>query len=290
MDVQLIASSALDLPSSERVDAIAHGGGADLRVWPGPGPDRELSEHYGSELNSQLDREKKRLDSGLLPIGEMLRLHRGKLHCDFLLWIAMRGPEVKGVRAKAPDGELITKCVKDALAFASLRHVARMALPALGDGPDALDEVERVVRVAKAANAYYDECYAAGRPAGLEEVLVCHRSQAVIAAARRALGSQVKVISKPVPVKSASAPKRRRTTSTRKNSPAKRISTPLTEADISLGRATAAAYDRARKWEIGELMIHSKFGVGRVQEQTAQGFIIVLFEGGQSKRLLHNRP
>ena len=292
MDVQLIGSSALDLPSSQRVDAIFYDGSADLRTWPGPGPDRELNDKYGAELQSVLTRQRDRLEGGLLPIGEMLRLHRGKLHCDFLLWISTRGAEVRGVRAAAPAKELITAVVKDALAFASLRHVARVALPALGAGPDELDDTTRLVLVAKAANAYYDDCYAAGRAAVIEEVLICHPSQNVIASARRQLGVSVKIINKPAPPAPKKTPARRRTAAsggTRKTT-TRKVVAKLSDEDIARARSTGGSYDRTLKYEEGETMIHSKFGVGRVEAITAEGFIMVLFEGGETKRLLHNRP
>ncbi len=294
MDVQLISCSVLDLPSSHRVDAIIHDGTSDLRVWPGPGPDRDLAEHYGPELPSVLDRERERLATGELDQGAMLRLHRGKLHCDFLLWVATRAPEKQGVQAPAPDAATIRKAVKDALTFVSERHVSKVAFGPLGAGPSALDEEERVVLVARAANEYYDECFKAGRPAGVDVVLVCHPHTSKISAARRALGRTVKVAETPKS-EAASKPQRatrkastrKSTSSTRKTSRAKPV---LSEAEIGSARATASSYDRTHRYEVGELFIHSKFGVGRVEELTAEGFIVVLFEGGVQKRLLHNKP
>jgi len=35
--------------------------------------------------------------------------------------------------------------------------------------------------------------------------------------------------------------------------------------------------------------VHKKFGVGRVDSLTPEGFIMVLFENGETKRLLHDR-
>src|SRR5690606_21313407 len=210
MDVNLIPTSVFELPSSQRVDAIIHDGTTDMRIWPGPGPDRDLLEHYGSELNSVLDRERDRLEGGLLPVGGMLRLHRGKLHCDFLLWIATRAPEQAGIQAPAPNAEVLEKAVKDALAFVSERHVARVAFRVLGAGPSAIDEVDRIALIARAANEYHDACYAAGRPTGVEEVLVCHPHASKIASARRALGRSVKVTEVRAPAREeAPATKRR---------------------------------------------------------------------------------
>lgn len=295
MDVNLIATSAFDLPSSQRVDAIVHDGTTDLRVWPGPGPDRELLEHYGPELGAVLDRERERLEGGLLPIGSMLRLHRGKLHCDFLLWIATRPPEKAGIQAPAPPREVLEKAVKDALAFVSERHVARVAFRTLGAGPSALDEVERIALIARAANEYHDECYAAGRPTGVEEVLVCHPHASKIASARQMLGRAVKVANLPAPVREETpAPKRRAASKTNTKKSAAAAKRPpritLTDDEIARARATAGPYDRAHAYSVGDFFLHSKFGVGRVEELTPEGFILVLFESGETKRLLHGRP
>lgn len=297
MDVQLIASSVFDLPSSQRVDAIVYDGTTDMRIWPGPGPDRELAEQYGGELQSQLDRERARLDAGELEIGEMLRLHRGKLHCDFLLWIATRPPEDRGIRAPAPKAEIVTRAVKDALAFVAERHVKRVAFAPLGDGPDAVDEVQRLVLVARAANAFYDERFSSGQATPIEECLICHPYSSRISAARRQLGRDVKVVAEPT--RPASSPsgtttRRRRVasggTASKRKAPARKVAPTLSEDEIGRARATAETYDRARTYAVGDYFRHSKFGVGRVEEITPEGFIMVLFEGGDTRRLLHARP
>ncbi len=295
MDVQLIAASVLDLPSSQRVDAIVHDGTTDLTLWRPPGPDRELLEHFGDELTTVLDRERARHPNGLA-IGELVRLHRGKLHCDFLVWVATRPPERDGVQAKAPTAEILTKAVTDVLSFVSERHVARIAFGPLGAGPDALPDADRLVLIARAANAFYDTRYAEGRPTGIEEVLICHPHGSKIRDARRDLGRSVSIIEKTAaPAPEPSATPRRRTASPRKStSGAKRSRTAaapsLTADEIGRAKATAPAYDRALKYETGAYLIHSKFGVGRVDGVTPEGFILVLFESGETKRLLHDRP
>ena len=295
MDVSLITASALDLPSSQRVDAIVYDGTTDLRPWPGPGPDRELVEQYGPELAVVLDLERGRLEDGALPIGGMLRLHRGKLHCDFLLWVATRPPEDRGIQQPAPDAALLKKAVKEALAFVRERHVARVAFGPLGDGPQALDEVERLVLIARAAAEYYDECFAAGRPAGVEHVLVCHRSASKISDARKKLGRAVKLVQEAPKVASADGPKRKKAATTKaagtkRKASTRKVAPTISEDEIARGRATAGPYDRSRAYGVGELMVHPKFGVGRVDELTPEGFILVLFEGGDTRRLLHDRP
>lgn len=293
MDVQLIAASVLDLPSSQRVDAIVHDGTTDLTLWRPPGPDRELLEHYGDELVTVLDRERPRHPDGLA-IGELVRLHRGKLHCDFLVWVATRPPEEDGVQAKAPSADVITKAVTDVLSFVSERHVARIAFGPLGAGPDALPDAERLVLVARAANAFYDACYAEGKPTGIEEVLICHPYGSKISEARRNLGRAVSVVREaPSPAAAPSAPKRR-TAAPRKSSAGpkrSRAAAPTLSSDeIGRARATAPAYDRATRYEPGAYIVHPKFGVGRIDGVTPEGFILVLFESGETKRLLHDRP
>lgn len=296
MDVNLISTSALNLPSSQRVDAIVHDGTTDLRVWPGPGPDRELLEHYGPELASVLERERERLEGGELPIGGMLRLHRGKLHCDFLLWIATRPPEKAGIQAPAPSKDTLRAAVKSALAFVSERHVARVAFLPLGAGPSAADEVERIVLIAQAANEYHDACYAAGRPTGVEEVLVCHPHASKITEARRQLGRAVKVAEVPAPAREEEAKPRKKAPSPstgasgKKSSPRRAAKVTLSEDDVARARATAGPYDRGQTYAVGAFFLHPKFGVGRVEELTPEGFILVLFENGETKRLLHSRP
>ncbi len=296
MDVQLIAASVLDLPSSERVDAIVHDGTTDLTLWRPPGPDRDLLEAFGDELPTVLERERARHPDGLT-IGELARLHRGKLHCDFLVWVATRPPEQDGVQAKAPSAEVITRAVTDVLRFVSERHVARIAFGALGAGPDSLGEAARIALIARAANAFYDACFAEGKPTGIEHVLICHPHGSKIRDARRDLGRSVAVLrDSPAPrMEPEAAPSRRRTSAPRKGGSATRrgarAAPPILTADeIGRARATAPAYDRATKYEPGQYLVHSKFGVGRVDGVTPEGFILVLFESGETKRLLHARP
>ena len=292
MDVQLITASVLALPSSQRVDAIVYDGTTDLRLWPPPGPDRDLLEHYGPELTTVLDRERERLEGGALAIGDMIRLHRGKLHCDFLLWVATREPEQNGVQAPAPSAETLTKAVHDALVFVSTRHVKRVALGPLGGGPDEIDDAARLVLIARAANGYYDECFKGGRAAHIEEVLVCHPFSSRISVARRELGRSVKMVAEEAKPTAAAEPKKKKraaATGAKRASP--RSKKPVLAPDeLAQARASAPAYDRAKMYGQGTWLIHSKFGVGQVQEITPEGFIVVLFEGGDSRRLLHGRP
>ncbi|MBX3273254.1 MAG: hypothetical protein KF729_23530 [Sandaracinaceae bacterium] len=296
MDVQLIAASVLDLPSSQRVDAIVHDGTTDLTLWRPPGADRDLLEQFGEELPTVLERERAQHPDGLA-LGELVRLHRGKLHCDFLVWVATRPPERDGVQADAPSAEVITRAVTDVLRFVSERHVARVAFGALGGGPKALPDADRLVLVARAANAFYDACYAEGRPTGIEEVLVCHPLASKIRDARRALGASVGIVEREAPPARAAepaAPRRRSPAAPRAKAATgrkgSRAAPTLSADEIGHARATAPAYDRAVTYEPGQYVVHAKFGVGRVDALTPEGFILVLFESGETKRLLHGRP
>src|SRR5690606_17886383 len=142
-------------------------------------------------------------------------------------------------------------------------------------------EVERIVAIARAANAYHDECYAAGRPTGVEEVLVCHPHASKISAARKLLGRAVKVAELPAAPK-AEEPKRKRTPAgSASKKPSARRTARLSEDEIGRARATAGPYDRSRTYTVGDFFLHSKFGVGRVDELTPEGFILVLFEDGE---------
>lgn len=288
MDVLLHQGSVFELPSSRRVGAIVHDGASDLRLWPAPGADRDLSEAWGPGLQEALDKEAEPLDGDALPIGGMLRVHRGRLHCDFLLWIASRPPEDNGVQAPAPSVDLLKDAVRNALSFVAERNVVRVAFGALGAGPDEAAELERLVAVAQASQAYYDDRFREGQPPVLEEVLVCHKSAATIREARKRLGKSVKALA-PEPKPAAEKPKRKASTRKKKApSKAKQV-TLLTEDEVASARASASTYDRALTYSPGDFFIHPKFGVGRVESLTPEGYIMVLFEAGDTRRLLHAR-
>jgi hypothetical protein len=294
MDVVLHQSSVFDLPSSRRVGAIVHDGTTDLRLWPAPGADRQLQEAYGPDLQDRLDRERGAVEGGALPIGGLVRVFPGRLHCDFLLWVGSRPPEDMGIRAPAPRLPVIEKAVDDALRFVAQRSVIRVAFGVLGEGPEEVDPVARMVAMAKAAQRYYDGCFADGRPPVLEEVLLCDRSGRRVSEARRKLGRLVKsAVPVPRSTSAASTPRRRRVVggaSKGKTGPGRRRGAPrLSEDEVGMARATGGPYDRHHTYGAGDYLLHAKFGVGRVQELTPEGFILVLFEDGQIRRMLHAR-
>jgi hypothetical protein len=95
----------------------------------------------------------------------------------------------------------------------------------------------------------------------------------------------------PKPTSSEPPAKRRTSSAPRKSGvPRKPARVLLSEDEVSKAKATSETYDRARTYGVGDYFVHPKFGVGRVEEQTPEGFIMVLFEGGDTRRLLHARP
>lgn len=297
MDILLVQGSAYELPTSRRVGVIVHDGTTDLRLWPGPGADRELSNAYGPDLQRVLDAEKVRTGGQPLPEGTLLRLHPGRLHCDFLLWFCSRGPEAKGFQADAPQAALIEKMVHEAIEFAGERHAIRIAFPNLGGGPNAIEDGERLGLIARAANTYDEQRVQKGLPSRIEEVLVCDPHMSVVSTARKRVGTLAKIppADKPIvaadekkPAKAAKA--KSATTKTGKPKKSTRGKPKLDENDISRARSSSKPWDRAARYGVGSWFVHSKFGVGRVDEITAEGFVVVLFEDGEQRKLIHARP
>lgn len=292
MDVSLVQGNPYALPTSRRVGVIVHDGSTDLRLWPGPGPDRELANAYG-DLARVLDQERQR-QGGPVPEGTLIRLHPGRLHCDFLLWFASRGPETKGFQAPAPKREAIEKMVWDALTYAGERHAIQIAFGNLGAGPEQIEDGERLAIVARAATTFHEDRVQRGLPSRIEEVLVCDARLSVVAAARKRLGALVKPPAPEKPPPGAPAPKAapRAASSTGGKSTAKsspRGKPRLEDGEVSRARATARPWDRTVKYGVGDWFIHAKFGVGRVDEVTVDGFIVCLFEDGEQRKLIHAR-
>jgi hypothetical protein len=44
-----------------------------------------------------------------------------------------------------------------------------------------------------------------------------------------------------------------------------------------------------RQYSVGEWLVHSKFGVGRVEASNAEGAIDVLFEDKATRKMVHGR-
>ncbi len=288
MDVLLLTSSVFDIPSSRRVGAIVHDGAADLRLWPGPGWDRELNEAYGPGLSRALDSERAALGRDSLRFGEVLRVHPGRLHCDFLAWVATREPEPGTARQPAPDAATLERAVTSVLEFVATRSVERVAFPALGAGPGELPVHERLALVVRAAHLYEDRCFAAGRAPVVEEILVCERSGAAVSLARREVRSLAATAAPEAARTDEPKPARRRAAGGRAATrPSKGRA--LDADEVSRRRSGTDPYDRSRSYAPGDWFAHARFGLGRVETVTQEGHIEVLFEDGQKRKMVHGR-
>jgi O-acetyl-ADP-ribose deacetylase (regulator of RNase III) len=290
MDILLTQAAVLHLMTSRRAGAIVLDGPTDLNLWRPPGPEREFAEAYGPQLPDVLDKERRRLEGRPLAIGEMVRLHPGKLHCDFLIWVATRPPHAHTTQAAAPTLDVIFKAVKDALAFAAERNVVRIAFAPLGAGPGEVDTAERLATIVRAAHEYKEECTSAARRLALEEVQVCHPSSAMISQAQRMVQRMAKAARPEVTPSTTSTPPRKPASKTKK--PAGTRSTRVTKLsvdEINHARTVAPPYDRTRSYLASQWVIHPTFGVGRIEEVVDAGMINVRFEDGQTRKLIHGR-
>ncbi|MEZ4253550.1 MAG: hypothetical protein R3B99_35520 [Polyangiales bacterium] len=201
MEVTLVHRSVYALPSNQRVGCIVYDGAADMQLWPGPGPDLELTEHYGETLQRSLDTELRQVEGRLLPIPTVVRVHPGRLHCNFLAWVATRPPEPGTDRAPAPTAQVLQQAVLGP--FVSRRFIAseRIAFPAIGNGPGEPRAPNELALIVQRTPEY--ECTKAGRAPVVEEVLVCESGPAFREAkTRRSRTSRV-----PKAERAATAPK-----------------------------------------------------------------------------------
>lgn len=293
MDVTLVNRSVYDLPSKQRVGCIVYDGAADMQLWPGPGPDTELLAHYGDDLQRMLDAEVRQIEGRALRVPQVVRVHPGRLHCNFLAWVATRPPQPGTSPAPAPKAELLREAVVAALEFAAKRSVMRVAFPALGEGPGALPRDERLVLVVKAAHAYHEQCIRDGRAPVVEEVLVCEASGPIFRKARDKVRGLAKAAMPEQP--KAERPARRRSgggasSKAKKSAGAKSRAAPrLTAEEILAARGTAEKYSMKHTYVEGDLFVHPKFGVGKVVGLPAPGQVLVSFEDGSERKMVHGR-
>jgi hypothetical protein len=298
LDIVLVNAAVFGLPTSRRAGAIVYDGPLDLDLWRPPGPDRDLLHVYGETLPSVLDRERKDLTGRKLALGQALRVHAGKLHCDYLVWVASRPPHGDDEQAPAPDVAMLEKVAQSALELCNKHHTTRVAFGVLGAGPGAGDGADRLAALVRGAHAFRATHSSSGRATSIEEVLVCSASAAEIAKARR-LTERLARPDAPVVVKAPAAVRVPSRASAGGSSSAR---TPraagtgrgrkklLDPQRIEYGRASASPYDRSREYIEGELLVHPKFGVGEVQTvQRGESMVMVLFEDGEERRLLHGR-
>jgi O-acetyl-ADP-ribose deacetylase (regulator of RNase III) len=296
MDIFWANAAILALPSSQRVEVLVHDGSTDLRLWPGPGADRELLDAYGPGLREALDAQRLKA-GGAITLGDVVRLHPGKLHCNYLLWVATRGPEQNAQRADAPDLQLIEQVVMRCLALAGENGSISVGFGALGDGPKAASPEERLATIVRAAHRYQESSYATGKPARVEIVRVCDARSGVTAAARRMVGRLAHAAPDPLPSPRESPPERpakktvalgrARSSSTATAKGGRRRAEELDANEVAQRRVTASPYDRAHRYREAEWFVHPRFGVGQVRRVTPDGAIEVLFEDGSVKKMLH---
>lgn len=301
MDTRIVTGDLFDMPTALRAEAIVHGGAADLRLWPGAGPDRTLLHAYGvTELRALLDgvREKE-----TLPVAQhrILRLHPGKLRADALLWIVMHDAERNAELAPAPSRESIATAADLLIRYAADRSWTRIAFPPLGWGPGEVPAAERIEIIARTSQRYFDECVASGRAPVLEHVYVVTPDSSAATAARRALGSLAKAESardyqKAPPAERAAPSAKSSSSSGAKKAPrpasgsrASAARLVLDHAAVENARVSAEMYEPKRSYNAGDWMQHRHFGVGQVQSITPDGFAMVLFEDKEMRRLLAGR-
>jgi O-acetyl-ADP-ribose deacetylase (regulator of RNase III) len=298
MDIFWANAAILALPSSQRVEVLVHDGASDLRLWPGPGADRDLLDAYGPGLREALDAQRTKA-GGNIALGEVVRLHPGKLHCNYLLWAATRGPEQNAKRADAPPVALIEDVVVRSLEFAGRHASISVGFGALGDGPNAAPPEERLAAIVRAAHRHQESCYATGKPARVEIVRVCDARSGVTAAARRMVGRLAHAAPDPLPsprdvgtersAKKTVAMGRARSSSGAAGGKRRGVEG-LSASDVAQRRVTASPYDRGHRYRETEWFVHPRFGVGQVRRVTPDGAIEVMFEDGSMKKMLHAAP
>lgn len=303
MDVVFANASVFALPGSQRADAIAYDGTVDLGLWRPPGPDRDLVELYGDTLSSVLAKERALLSSGKLALGAGVRLHPGKLRCDYLIWLGVKPPHGKDEPAPAPALALIEQAVGAALELASKHDTSRVAFGVFGSGPGQAEPSERLAAVVRGAHEFRARLLQKGASTPIEEVLVCSPSSADIAKARRLTARLTKTVAiepQPRPVERSSARGGGTSGGGRGASgSARSVATPasrkgrsrrLDPAEVSLARTRAQPYDRSRTYHEGEWFMHPTFGAGQVQLVLAgERMVTALFEDGEERKLIHAR-
>lgn len=322
----LIPASVYELPPSQRAGAIVYDGTVDLGLWRPPGPDRDLMQAYGASLSAVLAKERGQLAGGQLKLGQALRLHPGKLRCDYLIWVASRPAHGKTEPAAAPDLAAIEQLAHAALALACKHGTLRVAFGSAGAGNKAVDGGERLAALVRGADAFRAQRLKQSKAVPVEETLVCAASAAEVAKARRLTARLAKHASTaPVlgaaarsPAGSARSPAgSARSPAGSKRSPAGAVRSPsgsarsfagfgtmrahttarrssrsrkLDPAEIANAHVRAATYDRGRSYIEGEWFIHPSFGAGQVQAvQGPERMVMALFEDGEERRLIHAR-
>lgn len=294
VDVVLINASVFSLPASQRAAAIVYDGTVDLGLWRPPGPDRDLLYAYGDTLPGVLGKERALLPGGRLELGQALRLHPGKLRCDYLIWVGSRPEHGDAEPSPAPPVAVIEQVTESALELASKHDTSRVAFGAIGMGRDQADAADRMAAVVRGAHAFRAKCLAQGQSTPIEEVLVCSPSAADVAKARRSTARLTKTaeVAEPRAAAATTGSRRSAAGAGRSVSTASRRgrSRKLDPAEVARERTRAAPYDRSRSYNEGEWFVHPKFGTGQVQLVLGpERMVTALFEDGEERRLIHER-
>jgi hypothetical protein len=249
---------------------------------------------YGEELRAVLDKERKRLPDNTLPLHGVHRLHPGKLHCDFLIWAASRPPHGDTESSPAPSLETVGEVTRRVIEFVAQHDVVRVAFPALGKGRGEAPIADRMAAIVKAVAAYKEACFVAEKPTHIEEIIVCDPSSANVAKAKRMVERLAKAgYAEPPPAPAAPASRARSTSSSSSRSESgtgrKRGGPRLRPEDIASARARSPMYDRSRVYVEGDFFIHPTFGVGQVQTVKPERMVVVLFENGEERTMIHGR-
>ncbi len=293
MDIFWANAGVHSLPSSQRVEVLVHDGASDLRLWPGPGSDRSLLDAYGPGLRDALDKQREKR-GGNFEIGEVVRLHPGKLHCNYLLWAVTRGPEENAQQADAPGLSVIEKVVLGCLEIAANNNSVSVGFGALGEGPNAVAPEERLAAIVRAAHRYHET----SRAAQVEIVRVCDPRSGVTASARRLVGRLAQSAPETPPLlreAAVSSPAKKTLTGSRARPASaaggrrRAVAEVLDPTQVAQRRVTASPYDRANRYREGDWFVHARFGVGQVKKVTPDGAVEVLFEDGSTKKMLHSQ-
>lgn len=237
------------------------------------------------------------MPDGELEEGGLLRLHPGKLHCDFLIWVASRPPHGETSASPAPGVDVVEDITRRVIEFVAQQDVVRVAFPALGAGRGEAPVPERMAAIVRAVAAYKEACFAAERPTHIEEVIVCDASSANVAKAKRmverlARTGYVEPPPAPAPSRSSSASTSsgsRRTPAAKSGEGTRRKGVRLRPEDVAAARARSQPYDRSKHYLEGEFFIHPTFGVGQVQLVKPERMVVVLFENGEERTMIHDR-
>jgi hypothetical protein len=175
--------------------------------------------------------------------------------------------------------------------FVAQHDVVRVAFPALGKGRGEVPVVDRMVAIVKAVAAYKEACFQAGRATHIEEVIVCDPSSVNVAKAKRLVEKLAKAgYAEPPPAPSASSTRAPRSAPRAPGEPARKRGAPrLNPEDVARARTRAAAYDRSHHYGEGDFVIHPKFGVGQVKVVKPERMVVVLFEDGLERTMIHAR-